>query len=137
MAISERKVKNIFVQNPIMPSFVSDSIAKHSPKTDIGAHSIFLGQVRGDMIDDRRVTHWYSAYEQMALEKMHHIREMIFAKYSLTCMHVYHSIGEVKAGELCFFVFTSAPHRKSAIEACEEVVEVIKNELPVYGKGNF
>ena len=41
----ERKPKNIFVQGSINPAFIAESIQKHSSKTDIGGHSIFLGQV--------------------------------------------------------------------------------------------
>ena len=52
-------------------------------------------------------------------------------------MHVYHSLGVVKAGEISLFVFTSSAHRRAAIDACNEVVERIKNELPVWGKEIF
>ena len=136
--MKERKPKNIFVQGPVTASFIADSIQKHNSKTDIGGHSIFLGQVRADKIDDKEVASIeYTAYEEMALEKMHVIREDIFAKYELTCMHVYHSLGNVKAGEISLFVFTSSAHRKAAIDACEETVERIKAELPVWGKELF
>lgn len=128
-------MKQIFKQGPISPSFISESIAKHATKTEIGAHNIFLGQVRADVIDGKEVSAIeYTAYEEMALEKMHIIREAIFSKYALTCMHVHHSLGIVKTGEICLFVFTSSQHRKSAIEACTEVVEKIKSELPIWGK---
>ena len=134
----EKKHKNIFVQGPINPTFIADSIQKHSTKLDIGAHSIFLGQVRNDKIDNKTVAAIdYTTYEEMALEQMHGIREEIFAKYPLTCMHIYHSLGTVKAGEISLFVFTSAKHRNAAINACEEVVERIKKELPVWGKEIF
>jgi molybdopterin synthase catalytic subunit len=90
------------------------------------------------MIDGKQVTAIeYSSYEPMALEKMHEIREAVIGKYSLTCMHVYHSLGTVAAGEISLFVFTSAVHRRAAIEACEETVERIKSELPVWGKELF
>lgn len=136
--MKERKPKNIFVQGPVTASFIADSIQKHSSKTDIGGHSIFLGQVRADKIDGKEVASIeYTAYEEMALEKMHTIREDIFVKYDLTCMHVYHSLGNVKAGEISLFVFTSSAHRKAAINACEETVERIKTELPVWGKELF
>jgi molybdopterin synthase catalytic subunit len=79
----------------------------------------------------------YTTYEEMALEKMHEIREDIFAKYPLSCMHVYHSLGIVATGEISLFVFTSSAHRKAAIDACEEAVERIKAELPVWGKELF
>ena len=136
--IMSKPIKNIFVQGAINPSFIADSIAKHASKKDIGAHSIFLGQVRADVIEEKTVAAIeYTAYEDLALQKMHELREELFTKYDLTCMHVHHSLGEVKAGELCLFVFTSSKHRQTAIDACEEIVERIKAELPVWGKEIF
>lgn len=137
-SVTEKKLKNIFVQGPVTASFIAASIEKHSSKTGIGGHSIFLGQVRADEVDGNKVASIeYTAYEEMALEKMHMIREEIFAKYDLVCMHIHHSLGIVKAGEISLFVFTSAAHRKAAIDACEEVVNRLKSELPVWGKEIF
>jgi len=136
--MAERKPKNIFVQGPVSPQKIADSIKKHSEQTNIGAHSIFLGQVRDDLIGEKKVSAIeYTSYEDMALEKMHEIRESIFAKYELTCMHVHHSLGIVKAGGISLFVFTSSAHRKAATAACSELVERIKSELPVWGKEIF
>jgi molybdopterin synthase catalytic subunit len=136
--MEKKKPKNIFVQGPIAAAFIADSIQKHSTRTYIGAHSIFLGQVRSDVIEGKTVAAIdYTAYEEMALEQMHVIREAIFEKYPLTCMHIYQSLGSVKSGEISLFVFTSSGHRKAAIDACEEVVERIKKELPVWGKEVF
>lgn len=132
---TKRAPKNIFVQGAISPEKIANSIANHSSKTDIGGHSIFLGQVRADQKEGGNVRAIdYTAYEEMALEKAFEIREEIFTKYPLTCMHIYHSLGEVKTGEICLFVFTSSKHRKAAIDACEELVERIKKELPIWGK---
>jgi len=136
--VKEKKLKNIFVQGAISSTFIAESIEKHKSKTNIGGHSIFLGQVRADEIEGKTVAAIeYTAYEEMALEQMYQIREAIFEKYSLVCMHVYHSLGKVAAGEVCLFVFTSSEHRKVAIDACEEIVERIKSELPVWGKELF
>ena len=136
--MKERKLKNIFMQGSIPASFIAESIRKHSTQTGIGGHSIFLGQVRSDVIDSKKVSAIdYTAFEEMALEKMHAIREAIFEKYAITCMHVHHSLGTVVTGEICLFVFTSAAHRKAAIDACEETVERIKAELPIWGKEIF
>jgi len=134
----ERKQINIFTEGPITAAFIADSIQKHSSKTEIGAHNIFLGQVRADEINGKKIVAIeYTAYPEMALKKMHEIREAIFEKYQLTCMHVHHSLGVVAAGEISLFVFTSSRHRKEAVEACREVVERIKAELPVWGKELF
>ncbi len=136
--MSEKKIKNIFVEGPISPGFIADSIAKHSSKTNIGGHSIFMGQVRADEIEGKRVAAIdYTTFDELALEKMHEIREDIFVKYPLSCMHVHHSLGEIKTGEICLFVFTSSAHRKPAIDACNEIVERIKADLPIWGKEIF
>ena len=136
--MTRRTPKNIFVQGAISAAFIAESIQKHNTKTEIGGHSIFLGQVRADIIENKKVRAIeYTAYEELVLESMHTIREQIFEKYELTCMHVHHSLGTVGAGEICLFVFTSSPHRKAAIEACTETVERIKAELPIWGKELF
>lgn len=136
--MKKKKKHTVFIQGPISPSFIADSIAKHSSKTKIGAHSIFLGQVRADVNGGKTVKGIdYSAYIEMAEDAIYEIREHAFSKYKLTCMHIYHSIGTVNAGELCLFVFVSAKHRKEAFDACEEIVENIKKNTPIWGKEFF
>lgn len=131
-------MKNVFREGPISSEFIGNAIYKHQTKTSIGAHNIFLGQVRADDIDGKTVTAIeYSAYEDMANQKFHEIREAAFEKFELTCSHIYHSIGKVAAGEICLFVFVSAPHRKVVFEAIEYMVERIKKEVPVFGKELF
>jgi len=129
---------NVFIEGAIAATFIADSIQKHSSKKNIGAHSIFLGQVRNDKVDGQEVIAIeYTTYRDMADEKFHEIREEAFAKYSLICMHIYHSLGRVASGEISLFVFVSAAHRKDAVHACEEIVERIKKEVPVWGKEIF
>lgn len=135
------KTKDIFVDGPIDPAFIATSIAKHATRTDIGAHEIFLGQVRADQpatSNPQPATVQaieYTAYRDMALERMTAIREEAFTKWpGMTCLHVHHSLGTIKAGELCFMVFASAPHRQAAREAVAWVVDRIKAELPIFGR---
>jgi molybdopterin synthase catalytic subunit len=131
-------MKKVITEGPISPVKIGDSISHHQVKTEIGAHSIFLGQVRADEIDGKNVAAIdYSCYEDMAEKIFHEIREAAFEKFELTCMHIYHSKGIVKAGEICLFVFTSSRHRKMAIDACSWIVEEIKNKVPVFGKEIF
>ncbi len=136
--MSEKKPKNIFVAGPISPVKIGEDIAHHQKKTQIGAHSIFMGQVRADQLENGEVIAIeYTAHEAMALTQMHEIREEIFAQYPLNCLHITHSLGLVGVGEICLFVFASSVHRHEAIKACEVVVERIKKELPIWGKEIF
>ena len=136
--MKEKKKKKVFVEGAISPAFIADSIAKHQTKTSIGAHDIFLGQVRADEIEGKTVAAIdYTAYEDMADEKFYEIREEAFEKFDLTCMHIYHSLGSVKAGEICLFVFVSSPRRKQVFEAIEFLVNNIKERVPIFGKEVF
>lgn len=135
---TDKPKKATFMQGAISSEFIGNSIAKHQSKTTIGAHNIFLGQVRADKIDGKTVVAIdYSAYEEMAEQSFYEIREAAFAKYDLTCMHIYHSLGIVKTGEICLFVFVSAPRRKVVFKAIEFLVEEIKEKVPVFGKEIF
>ena len=78
--MENKKPKNVFKEGAISSQFIGDSIAKHQSKTGIGAHNIFLGQVRADEVDGKIVAAIeYTAYEDMAnqnfmkLEKPHSI----------------------------------------------------------------
>jgi molybdopterin synthase catalytic subunit len=135
---TSKKIKKSFLQGPISAEFIGNSIAKHQSKTSIGAHNIFLGQVRADVIAGKEVVAIeYSAYEEMAEQNFHQIREAAFEKYDLTCLHIYHSLGYVKAGEICLFVFVSAPRRKVVYEALNYLVEEIKEKVAIFGKEIF
>lgn len=136
--MSEKKVRNVFVDGAITPEKIATSIAHHQVKTNIGAHDIFLGQVRADVIEEKEVIAIdYSCYEEMANQTFDEIREAAFKKYDLTCMHIYHSKGVVKTGGICLFVFTSSAHRKDAMDACRYLVEEIKAKVPIFGKELF
>ena len=138
MTNTKERTKRIFVEGAISPERIATSIAHHQVKTAIGAHDIFLGQVRADEVDGRTVVAIeFTAHEELAGEEMHNIREETFARFGITCMHVYHSLGRVEVGQLCFFVFTSAPHREEAFAACRHVVEQVKARLPIFGRELF
>ena len=136
--MKEKKKKKVFVDGPIRPLFVGESIAKHQSKTSIGGHNIFLGQVRNDIIDGREVSAIeYTAYEEMAEPEFEKIREEAFDKFDLVCLHIYHSLGVVEAGEISLFVFTSSPHRDDCFKATRFIVDKIKSKVPIFGKELF
>ncbi len=131
-------MKDIFRSGAIDPTMIAESIANHQHKTNIGAHYIFLGQVRADEIDGTKVSAIeYTAQQEIANKVVHHIREEAFSKFDLSCMHIYHSLGEVKAGEICFMVFVSSAHREEPYKAVQFLVNAIKEKAPIFGKELF
>lgn len=134
----KKKPKKVFMEGGIPAAFIGQSIAKHQTKTDIGAHNIFLGQVRADVIEGKTVRAIdYTTYQAMAEQKLYEIREETFEQYDITCMHIHHSLGMVGVGEICLFVFVSSKHRAVCYEASRYIVERIKAEVPIFGKEIF
>ncbi len=127
--------KNILIQGPIGQNLVSKIIDETRQGT-IGAQSIFLGQVRNDVLEGKKVKEIdYSAYDEMVNSEMEKIFTHIKQNYNdLQKIYVRHSVGVVKAGEHSLFVLVAAGHRRQAFKAVEEIVDLIKEKLPVWKK---
>jgi len=127
------------IEGPIPPEFIGRELAGHHSKTSAGAHAFFAGSVRNDLVNGKTVTGIeYSAYDAMVEPVVQSIKEEVFNKYpDLICLHLYHSTGLVKCGEISLLVMVSSGHRKQSFAALEKCVELIKEKLPVWKKEIF
>jgi molybdopterin synthase catalytic subunit len=122
---------NIFVEGPVSLEFVAGIIQQYSLNSRVGAYSIFLGQVRGDPVNSTRVSAVeYSAQQELAFQRFKELQSILLSKYPNLNLHVYHSLGIVRTGEICFFVLTAGDHRRKVRDACDEAVERVKAEIP-------
>jgi molybdopterin synthase catalytic subunit len=127
------------VKGPIKPEEIAEIISAAGTSKSSGGHDIFIGQVRDDEIDGKKVSAIeYSAYaplvEKEATAISSEVREAFPGVLSVVILH---SEGVVQAGELSLFVMVSAAHRDEAFSACRETVEKIKTRLPVWKKELF
>lgn len=129
----------VLTEGAISPGLIAEYIAKVSEDKARGAHSLFLGQVRDDTINDRKVVAIeYSAYAEMVEKEAAGITETVRAAFNdVKDIFIIHSTGIVRAGELSLFVLVSAGHRDHATRACRHVVEMIKDKYPVWKKELF
>jgi molybdopterin synthase catalytic subunit len=129
-------LKNYIINGPVTKEVITSFLEKMSYKTDSGGHSVFLGQVRADEINGKKVKAIeYSAYEGLVNAEAEKIKKLILAEFEdIKSIDIVHSTGIVKAGEISLFVLVSAGHRKQAIQACSNTVELIKEKLPVWKK---
>lgn len=127
------------IKGPVTQEIISLVLTTLSEKTDTGGHSIFLGQVRADMINGKCVKAIeYSAYDSMVKAEAEKIIAIILSEFSdARRVEIVHSTGIVKAGEISLLVVVSAGHRHHATEACTKTVELIKELLPVWKKEIF
>ena len=80
----KKVIKNIFIKGPITSDFIAKSIENHKTKKTIGAHELFLGQVRSDNIKGKEVVAIdFTAQEKMANKICHDIKESIFDNFPI------------------------------------------------------
>ena len=133
-----KKLDKVFFDGAIPASFVAEVIEGFKGNTSTGGHTIFMGQVRNDEIEGKKVSAIeFSTYAAMAHEKLNEIEEAAFKKYPLHSLRIFHSTGRVAVGEICFVVFVAAERRKHIYKATEEVVNRVKAEVPIFGKELF
>ena len=127
---------NYLIEGPVTSGIISSFLERMAQKKDSGGHSFFLGQVRNDEVNGKRVRAIeYSAYENMVKAEADKIREFVFSEFDdVNTIFIIHSTGIVKTGEVSLAVMVSAGHRKQAMQACTMTVELIKERLPVWKK---
>jgi molybdopterin synthase catalytic subunit len=127
------------IEGPIPVKFIGEELSGHHSKKTAGAHVFFVGQVRDDMVDGKKVTGiFYSAYNDMIDPVIQAIKDQLFEEFpDLLCLHIHHSTGLVQCGEISMVVMASSGHRKQSFTALEKCVELIKEKLPVWKKELF
>jgi len=128
----------ILHNGPISSEILAEIIISKD-QDNVGANSIFLGKIRADAFEDKRVREIeYSAYFPMLVPVIDDIVKFVFDKYNdLTDIKIIHSTGTVKVGEIALLVFVACGHRTQSFKAVEEIVELIKEKLPVWKKEIF
>ncbi len=127
--------EQLFFNGPIPAVKLAEYVQALGLDHSTGAFASFLGQVRADRINGETVKAIeYTAYETMAEEKMQEIATEVQQQFGIIGAQVRHSLGIVEAGQICLLVITTSAHRKAAMEACNELVERVKKELPVWGR---
>lgn len=104
----------------------------------IGAVVTFSGVVRRDATPDGPVKAIeFSAHRLMAEERMREIvRDRLYSVGGdgFLRVHVEHALGRVEVGECPIVIVVGTGHRREAFRLCEEILEAIKRDVPIYGK---
>jgi len=127
------------IDGPLSPALISEVVAGEGKNTESGGLSLFVGQVRRDLVDGKFVKAIeYSAYEEMVTGEADKIKKSILSEFDdVKKIEILHSKGVVNAGEISLIVVVSAGHRHHAINACSKVVELVKEKLPIWKKEIF
>ena len=102
-----------------------------------GAVNVFIGTVR-DLAHDKKVV-WleYEAYESMAVAETRKIIDEAAHRWPLLGWAVSHRMGTLKPGEVAVIVAVSTKHRKESFEACQFIIDKLKENVPIFKKEVF
>ena len=108
--------------------------AMRSGSSRMGGIATFLGCAR-DFSQGRQVSEIsFDAYASMAVAEMRKLREEAIARFGLIDARLVHRLGVVRAGDAIVFVAAGAEHRAPALQACQWLIDALKERVPIWKK---
>ena len=108
--------------------------ALRSSSKRMGGIATFIGCAR-DFSEGREVTQIsFDAYGSMAVAEMNRLRDEAIAKFGLLDARIVHRVGVVGAGDQIVFIAAGAEHRAPALQACEWLIDELKQRVPIWKK---
>ncbi len=103
----------------------------------VGAVSLFLGTVR-DLNDGRAVEGIdYEAYQPMAELELRRIADDACASREGLVVAIEHRVGTLSVGDVSVAIAAAHPHRAPALDASREIIEVLKQRVPIWKREHY
>jgi MoaE-MoaD fusion protein len=99
-----------------------------------GAIATFQGTVRRQSRGRTVIALEYEAYSGMAEKVMAEIAAGVRGRYDLCEVAITHRTGRCEVGEVSVAIAVSAPHRQDALSACRDVIDELKERVPLWKK---
>lgn len=99
-----------------------------------GAVCLFLGTVREITGDRRTASLEYEAYPEMARAKLAELEAEARRRWPVIEAAIVHRVGHLDLGEVSVAVAVSCPHRRQAFEACQWLIDTLKEVVPIWKK---
>jgi molybdopterin synthase catalytic subunit len=109
----------------------AEALASQVKNDSAGAVVTFSGDVRNHD-KGKGVTSLNYEIHPTAQSVIEKITNEVVAKHDVVNVAVAHRYGAIPIGESAFVVAVAAAHRAPAFECCEELVERVKAELPIW-----
>ena len=127
--------QSVLVEGPVDPALATRCVQRFAANGAVGAHVIFVGQVRADEITAGTVSGIeYSAHESMALHAFAAMVDRVAEQVELIDIELRHSLGYVPVGGASLLIAVATGHRDQAYTASRAILEAIKKDVPIYGR---
>jgi molybdopterin synthase catalytic subunit len=99
-----------------------------------GGIVLFIGTIRNHN-KGKTVTHLdFESYAPMAIREMTRIAEKAKTEHGLHAVTLHHRVGSLAIGDIAVIIAVSSHHRKAAFAGCEQVIDELKEHVPIWKK---
>ena len=118
-------------------SLTTDRIDPQTLKTAMlsqqaGACCAFEGWVRDHHLGRGVISLEYEAYAELALKEGERIIGEALSRFDILEARAAHRLGPLQPGDLAVWIGVTAVHRASAFEACQFIIDTIKDRVPIW-----
>jgi len=99
-----------------------------------GAIVLFLGTVREITGNEQTLFLEYEAFAPLAEKSLLEIAQEAASKWATQKIEIIHRLGILHPGETSIAVCVSCPHRADAFAACQQIMNKIKEVVPIWKK---
>jgi molybdopterin synthase catalytic subunit/molybdopterin converting factor small subunit len=111
-----------------------DAVVREVADERAGAIATFQGTVRRQSRGREVIALEYEAYSGMAEKVMGEIAAGVKERYDLCEVAVAHRVGRCNVGDVSVAIAVSALHRQDALAACRDVIDELKERVPLWKK---
>jgi molybdopterin synthase catalytic subunit len=105
--------------------------------TRAGAICLFAGTAREFTGEKQTTLLVYEAYGEMAAKKFADLEAEARARWPIVELAIVHRLGRIGLGETSVAVAVSTPHRRDAFEACQWLMDTLKEVVPIWKKEHW
>jgi MoaE-MoaD fusion protein len=120
------------VDRPLELAEVVEAVAA----TGRGGIVTFTGTVRSDTRGRAVRRLEYEAYVPMAEKKLAEIGQRVGEAHG-AAVAIVHRVGVLAPGDAAVVIAAAAPHRTPAFRACEDAIELLKKDVPIWKREVF
>lgn len=108
-----------------------EALSRDVQSDSCGAIVTFCGDVRDNDHGKKVVSLKYEVHPS-AQEVLMRVVQEVAHRHDVVKVAIAHRYGEIPIGESAFIVAVSAVHRVAAFEACSELVDEVKTQIPIW-----
>jgi molybdopterin synthase catalytic subunit len=108
-------------------------VERHLPDPGSGAVVLFIGRVRPDSVQGRRVVALqYETDRALALRRLRELERRARRRFGARRVYVIHRVGRIPVGGASVIIAVAAAHRSKAFAAARFLIEELKREVPIW-----